>query len=427
MINILFLGIIILVGMVLQTLLPLDIFNNATYALGIILLAGYTAGKVVRKVGLPSITGCILVGILVGPHGLALITVKNVADLQLLNGLALSIIALTAGGEINFSRLKSNLRTIHFVLIMQTVIMILGITLFLLLLQSIIPFMAGLDFRAVVAAGLLIGVISSASSPSTTLAVIVETRIRNRLTDIVLSIVMLKDIVILFLFVIVLNLSRALVGGQTFDRGKILTSFLEIAGSLISGIVIGLIIVIYLKFVKKNTIVFILAISFFGYEIFHPLHLHPLLVMMVAGFVVENYSREGDRLMKHIESLSPPIYVLFFTLTGAAINLVYLKELWFITLLIVLIRMLLKYSGTWLGCTLAGEKKPVNRIMWMSFISQAGLSLGMAKIIEINFRDFGMSLAVLIISVIVINQITGPLLLKLFLDRCDRQDKKIRN
>lgn len=424
MINILFLGIIILVGMVLQTLLPLDIFNNATYALGIILLAGYTAGKVVRKVGLPSITGCILVGILVGPHGLALITAKNVADLQLLNGLALSIIALTAGGEINFSRLKSNLRTIHFVLIMQTVIMIIGITLFLLLLQSLIPFMAGLDFKTVVAAGLLIGVISSASSPSTTLAVIVETRIRNRLTEIVLSIVMLKDIVILFLFVIVLNLSRALVGGQAFDRGKILISFLEIAGSLISGIVIGLIIVIYLKFVKKNTIVFILAISFFGYEIFHPLHLHPLLVMMVAGFVVENYSREGDRLMKHIESLSPPIYVLFFTLTGAAINLVYLRELWFITILIVFIRMLLKYFGTWLGCTLAGEKKPVNRIMWMSFISQAGLSLGMAKIIEINFRDFGMSLAVLIISVIVINQITGPLLLKLFLDRCDRQDKK---
>lgn len=420
MINIVFLGIIILVGLAIQSYSSLDIFNNATYALGLILLSGYVAGNLAKRIKFPSITGCILVGILVGPYGLSLITLKNVADLQLLNGLALSIIALTAGGELNFSRLRGNFRTIHFVLIFQTLIMIIGITLFILLLRGLIPAFAVLNIKAAVAAGLLLGIISSASSPSTTLAVIVETRIRNRLTEIVLSIVMLKDIVILFLFVIGLNISRTLVGGSVFDQGKIVTTFLEIGGSLLSGVIIGLIIVLYLKFVKKDTVVFILALSFFSYEIFKPLHLHPLLVMMVAGLVVENFSREGDRLMKHLESLSPPIYVLFFTLAGAAVNLAYLKNMWLITIVIVLVRILLKYAGTWAGGTLIGECRLVCRRMWMSFISQAGLSLGMAKIIEANFQNFGQSLAVLIISVIVINQIIGPLLLKLFLTQSNR-------
>ncbi len=416
--------VVILVGLAIKSYSPVGMFNNAAYALGILLLVGYIAGKLVKKLRFPSITGSILAGILVGPYGLALISLKNTDDLQLLNGLALSIIALTAGGEINFSRLKKNLKAINAILIFQSVIMISGIMIFIVLIKPWIPFLKPLDLNVAIASGLLLGIIATASSPSTTLAVIVESGVRNRLTEITLSIVMLKDIIILFLFCIGLNISMGLVGGSEQGQATIMATFLQISGSLGSGVVIGFIIVLYLKFVNKDTIVFILALSFFTYEILEPLHLHPLLVMMVAGFVVENFSKEGDNLMKHLESLSPPVYVVFFTLTGATINLNYLRELWLLAILISFTRIIFKHLGSWTGAFLAKEPAAVRKRIWMPFISQAGLSLGMAKIIEESFAGLGTNLAVLIISVIVINQIVGPLLLKIFLDQSVRLTNK---
>ena len=231
---------------------------------------------------------------------------------------------------------------------------------------------------------------------------------------------MLKDIVILFLFVVGLSVSRTLVGGVGFKPGRVLSILGEITGSLGVGAVIGIIIVLYLRFVKKDEIVFILALCFFSYEIFESLHLHPLLIMMVAGFVVENFSTEGGKLIDHLEAISPPVYIIFFTLSGAAVNTSYLKSLWLVTILIVVFRMLFKYFGTYIGGVTAQANSKVKKELWTAFISQAGLSLGMAKIIESSFIGFGGKISAVIISVIVINQVIGPLLLKFCLDKSDR-------
>jgi Kef-type K+ transport system membrane component KefB len=422
MINLLFLGIIIASGIIIKNYFPIESFAAAAaYALGILMLSGFVSGNLVKKIKLPAVTGYILVGLLVGPFGLELITAQNVNDLQLLNGLALSLIALTAGGEIKFSGLKKNLRTINAVLFFQSMFIVLGIMLLVVILRPLIPFFADMsnfpDMGCILAAGLLLGIISTASSPSTTLAVIVESKKKNRYTELILSIVMLKDIVILFLFVIGLSISRTFVGGTTFNPGQVLKILYEIAGSMGVGVVLGFVIVLYLKYVKKDSIVFILALCFFAYEVFEPLHLHPLLLMMIAGFVVENFSTEGGHLIENLEAISPPVYIIFFTLTGAAINLSYLKTLWMLTLLVAGFRFLFKFLGTYTGGLIVKEDPIVKKHLWMSFISQAGLSLGMAKIIENNFSNFGSKISALIVSVIVINQIVGPLMLKFFLDK----------
>jgi Kef-type K+ transport system membrane component KefB len=175
--------------------------------------------------------------------------------------------------------------------------------------------------------------------------------------------------------------------------------------------------VLYLKIKKRNGIVFILAISFFSYELFEPLHLHPLLIMMIAGFVVQNFSSRGEKLIKAIEAISPTVYTLFFCLIGTKINISYLKSFFLLTLVIVGFRLLFKYAGTYVGSAVIGEDNLVKNKGWMAFISQAGVSLGMAKIIEKNLNLFGSKIFTLIVSVIVINEIIGPLLLKFFIDK----------
>lgn len=395
--------------------------NTSAYALGIVLICGYIFGKMAKKINLPSITGYILAGVLVGPYGLELITTKNVADLQLLNGLALSLIALNAGGEIKYSSLKKNRKSIVSILLFQTIFIIAGIIGMVVLMREFFPFFADTtvfrDLNSLIAAGLLMGIISTASAPSTTLAVIVDSKTKNRHTDLVLSIVMLKDIVILFIFVIGLSVSRSLAGGVEFKASMLFTVFLEIVGSIVIGIAIGVVIVFYLKIKLRNHIIFLLAISFFAYEIFAPLHLHPLLIMMIAGFVVQNFSSRGEKLIQALESISPPVYTVFFCLIGTALKLDYLQSFFILALLIALLRIVFKFAGTYVGGVVSSEDSIVKNNGWMAFISQAGVSLGMAKIIEKNLNVFGGKLFSLIVSVIVINEIIGPLLLKFFVDK----------
>lgn len=424
MINLLVFAGIIAFGFIVKTFSPAGSLENAAaYALGIVLICGYIFGKLAKKIKLPSITGYILAGVLVGPYGLELITPKNVEDLQLLNGLALSLIALNAGGEIKYTSLKKNLKSILSILFFQTVFIIAGIIGMVILIREVFPFFADTtvfrDMDSLLAAGLLMGIIATASAPSTTLAVIVESKVKNRHTDLVLSIVMLKDIIILFLFVIGLSVSRTLTGGTEFEASTLLTVFFEIMGSIVTGIAIGAVIVFYLKIKLRNHIIFLLAISFFSYEIFAPLHLHPLLIMMVAGFVVQNFSSRGEKLIQALESISPPVYTVFFCLIGTVLKLDYLQSFLILALLIALIRVVLKFAGTYVGGTVSQEDAMVKNHGWMAFISQAGVSLGMAKIIEKNLNVFGSKLFSLIVSVIVINEIIGPLLLKFYVDRTD--------
>lgn len=409
-----------------QHFTPVIPFSQApVYALGVIMLSGYLMGKIVRRFGMPVVSGYLFMGVLSGPYILGFISRQHVADLHVLNGLALSIIALTAGGEIKLAGLRKNIRSLSFFVILQIVIIISGIVLFIMVFRSVAPFFSDTSifagFKPVLAAAILVGIVAAASSPAATLAVIVESRLKNRYTEMILSVLMLKDICILFLFVPGLGLSRSFISHAAFEIGELFSIFLELAGSLAAGAVIGTIIIFFLKYVKREIIIFIMAISFFSYEIFEPLHLHPLLIMILAGFIVENFSSEGGKLIATLEDISPPVYILFFTLTGASLNISLMKVLWLITIILVLVRMGLIYTGAFFWARWVGEEPVIKKYFWMSFISQAGLSLGMAQIIASNLSTTGENISSLIITILIINLIIGPLMLKLFLDKTKKQ------
>src|SRR5439155_15359591 len=76
-----------------------------TLAAGALLLCGIFAGEVAQSVRLPRLTGYLLIGVLVGPHALGFIPREGVAGLDLVKGLAVSLIALTAGTELRWSLL----------------------------------------------------------------------------------------------------------------------------------------------------------------------------------------------------------------------------------------------------------------------------------------------------------------------------------
>jgi Trk K+ transport system NAD-binding subunit len=106
------------------------------------------------------------------------------------------------------------------------------------------------------------------------------------------------------------------------------------------------------------------------------------------------------------------IYIAFFTLVGAELKLDVLADVWLIALAVFGVRIISIFVGSMAGGILAGEPKKHNRLRWMVLITQAGVALGLAKEVAVEFGDWGEAFATTIIAVVVLNEIVGPITFK---------------
>jgi len=400
--------------------------QGASLAFGFILLFAFLAGKQGKRFRIPQITGYILAGILCGPFLLRFLSQADVVNLQLLDGLALSLIALTAGGEMRLEKLKRSIRTISFVVISQTFFIITGFIVSGFVLRRLFPVLSGMSDMQTFMFFLLMGTMATATSPSTTIAVINETRAAGKHSDLVLSTAVVKDFFVIILFTFVVSFSKSTLSpDHIFDLGFFLTLLKEIGGSLGIGLILGGGIILYLRYVNKEIAVFILAVAFISYQVSHQYGFHPLMVCLIAGFIVENFSSQGERFILALERSSLPVYVVFFAISGASLNLEALRQHWVLALIFVVWRAALKFTGTYTGARLAKEDSDIQKRSWAGFISQAGVTLGMVIVVERAFPHWGLLFKTLILAIIAINQIIGPVMLQKLLLRSDEAGKKL--
>lgn len=399
--------------------------KGTSFALGFILIFAFLFGKQINRVKLPQITGFILAGIVCGPYLLEFLSAGQVSDLQIFDGLALSLIALTAGGEMAVERLKGQIKTISALVVFQTVIIIPGFLIFGLLGRKFFPFFSDLTTVQAVMVFLLLGTLATATSPSTSIAIITETKSKGKYTDLVLSVAVVKDFIVIVFFALFISLSKPVFfADQGFDTAFLLQILREVGGSVVLGIIVGGGIILYLRYIRLEMTIFVLSIAFFTYQISHSYGYHPLLICLVAGFMVENFSPHGDRFIQAIEKTSLPVYVVFFAISGASVNLEALRSSWPLALICVFWRALLKFAGTYLGASLVKEEREVRRYSWAGFISQAGVSIGLAILVGKTFPEWRGVFVSLVLAIIAINQIVGPILLQKLLIRVQEVGKK---
>ena len=133
---------------------------------------------------------------------------------------------------------------------------------------------------------------------------------------------------------------------------------------------------------------------------------------MIGSFLVTNYSQHRTEFLKILHDSGPPIYIAFFTLTGASLELDVLAKTWPIALALFAVRLGAIFIGSFSGGTLARDPIRYNSIAWMAYVTQAGIGLGLAKEVAVEFPEWGVAFATVMISVIVLNQIFGPPLFK---------------
>ena len=317
-------------------------------------------------------------------------------------------------------------RTIRWVTLGQLVFTYTLSALALFLLAGAIPFMAELPTPARLAIALMGAAILVARSPSSAIAIINELRARGPFTRLVLGVTVTMDVIVILLFSISSSIADVLLDQLGFRFGLVLLVVAEIAMAAGLGVILGKVVARVSTIPANGALkgILLLACNYLVFPFSSFLHhwssdswaveifLEPLLVCMVAGFVVTNFSSRRTELHSVLDLVGQPVYVVFFTLVGASLTFGTLVQTWHIALLLFAVRLLAIFIGSVVGGMAGGDPWRLNRISWLTFVTQAGIGLGLAREVAVEFPGWGESFATMMIAVIIINQLVGPPLFK---------------
>jgi Kef-type K+ transport system membrane component KefB len=174
------------------------------------------------------------------------------------------------------------------------------------------------------------------------------------------------------------------------------------------GVAIGWLVTLYLRQIRAYRILFVLGVAFLAVYLGDVLHLEYILIAMAAGFYVQNFSRQGRRLLHALEVNSLPVYAVFFAIAGAELDIDALQTAWVIATAIILARLVALWTSTFAGAWLVGDPPVIRRYAWMGFLAKAGVTLGIANMIRDNFPVWGRDVSTVIIAMIAVNQLIGP-------------------
>lgn len=392
--------------------------GGLTLALGLLLLLGVLLSEVLDVVGLPHLTGYLAAGVLAGPHVLHMVDHESVEQLTGVNALALTLIALAGGLELRLSTLKEVRSSLVRAALVQSTLGFAVSTAVFYALRPFLPFLREIGPGAAFAVALFWGVLAISRSPSAVLGILSQTRADGPLTRFSLAFVMSSDIIVILLMAATLVIGRPLIEpGSTISLEAFRTLGHEIYGSICVGTTLGLALALYLQFVGSYLMIVLVLLGFGFSEAVHYLHLEPLLTFLTAGFVVQNLSRHGDRLLHAIEESGAIVFVIFFATAGAHLDLPLLYSMWPVALTLVVARGLATGVSHIIASRWASDSPMLRRWGWSSLISQAGLTLGLSLIVERTFPDFGPPFRSLVVATVAINEVVGPIFFKAGLDR----------
>jgi Kef-type K+ transport system membrane component KefB len=401
-----------------QLMLPLGEQGHGSEALvtfGFLILAAYTVGELTVRLGLPKIVGYLFAGMAFGPSALSAVTPTAIGRLAPVSDLAIALIAFLAGAELRWSDLRVSGAKLVKMLGIELLLSLLGIAGLLIALRQWIPFLTeapGAKFAAFV---LLFSTIAIAHSPSVTVALLSETGARGTVAKSTLGIVLLSDVAVVLLFTFSQTLARTIAppaGAVTLPSPGLVAW--EIAGALLVGGAIGLIVALYLRFVQRELMLFTMLVTLFGAALAQATHVEILLTLMTAGFVAENvsHSERSEAMRSALERSAAPVFVVFFALAGAQIAIREVVSTLPIVLPIAIVRALAIWMGIGIGGRWARAESVERRYVWMGLVSQAGVAIGLVTLVSSIYPEAGASMRTLLLSLIAVNQIAGPVLFR---------------
>lgn len=407
----------------MQLVLPLGGGGHGSQWLltfGFLILAAYSAGELATAARLPKIIGYLIAGACFGPEALNTVTRDAVHELQPVSSLAIALIAYLAGAELRWQEVRIRWRIIVKVLAGEMGLAFVALTGLVYLLGSRLPFLANTSPVEALAFSLLFASVAVVHSPAVTMALLTETQAGGPVARTTLGVVLVSDVVVVVLFSAVLALVRVLLPPTGADVLALSFTAIvwEIGGAVLVGALLGGAVALYLRFVKRELMLFAMVVAYFGMVIAQLTHVETLLTLLTAGFVTENVShrQDGEAIRHAMERSAAPVFVVFFALAGAEMALGEIAAVWYLVLPIVAVRIGAIWTGARLGARWAGAG-PEGRMIWMGLVSQAGVAIGLATVMAQAYPSRGALIRTIFLAVVAINELIGPILFRAALTR----------
>jgi Kef-type K+ transport system membrane component KefB/nucleotide-binding universal stress UspA family protein len=395
-----------------------------TLLLALILTVGFIAAKVGQAVRLPSVTGFIAAGVLLGPSGLNIITAEATGNqLRHFTQIALMLIAFGIGEHLELKQLKVTAKTVLSICLADTAAALLLVAgVILLITWGVGVGGSGWHFKDYLVLAIILGTVSIATAPGTVLFITRECRAVGTMTTTLLQVVAVNNGLAIVLFVVALVFAKQVTGVDQTGLVTILVVILaKISFPLLLGVATGLIIDFIIHRLKDRgeMLTIGLALLLLSGELARFLNLSPLLVGIAVGFTIVNRDRRDVRLFRTLNAFEPPIYVLFFTLAGAHLNFSALTVAGWLGFIYFTFRFISKVAGTYLGGGLAEAPEILKRYLGIALVPQAGIAIGLVFLIngDPNLNIYAAILTPTVLVGVLFAELIGPACTKYALER----------
>ena len=405
---------------------------NVLLSIALAVIIGLLMTRIAKPLGLPAVTAYLVTGVLIGPYclgrlgieGIGFTSMEAVEGLNLISQVALGFIAFSIGNEFRLSSLKKTGRQATIVGIVQGLVAAAFVDVALIALHFILG-----GNKLSIPAAITLGAIATATAPAATLMVVRQYKAKGKLTDILLPVVALDDAVGLVVFAVSFGIAKAMSSGA-FDMVSILVEpLLEIVLSLGLGAVMGMILTELEKLFNSNsnrlslTIGFVfltVALSMMKFDL-GGLHVgfSSLLVCMMLGTMFCNMCPLSEDLMEKSERWTAPLYVLFFVISGAELELSVFSDIAVVGIgvIYILFRSIGKIVGAYSSCKAAGCDDNVTKYLGITLLPQAGVALGMS----VSAMELGSGSGTIVRNIVLFSvlfyELVGPLLTKMALTK----------
>jgi len=391
---------------------------NSILSFGFILLAGLLAAKLIGRMKFPGVTAYLVLGILIGPSILNFISENVISTSGFISNVALSFIAFSLGQS--FSR--EAFRRIGRLVLWTSILGACGpwvlVTLsFWLILRQ--PFYLSLLF----------GAIASATDPAATVMVVREYRTKGIFTDTLLGVVAIDDAWCLIIFAISLAISRAVYShllSPLFLTKVLFSSLLEIFGALILGGATAWVLVRLSRYIRTTAelLTYTLGFILLNAGLASYLHLSILLTNMFMGGILVNINHGNSKFFDSIRIIESPLYLLFFVLAGASLEVGLLVKLGTVGAVYIVCRSFGKIWGASIGGRIANAPYAIKKYLGLALLPQAGVALGTALVAKSVFPEVGGIIITTIVTTSVIFELFGPLCTKIALEKAGEIERK---
>lgn len=399
-------------------------------SLSVALFAGLMLSRLAKFVKLPAVTAYLVAGILIGPYllgalgvrGLGFISMEDIKSYSILSDVALGFIAFSIGNEFRLSSLKQTGRQAAVIGVVQAVFTTLLVDAALIGVHFLIPQTLPLP------AAIVLGAVASATAPAATLMVVRQYKAKGPVTQILLPIVALDDAVGLILFAISFGVAKAMMSGKVDVLSVVIEPLLEVVLSLLLGALMGWLITFFERFFHSRSkrlaisVTFVLLAVALSMVEFHIANVHiafsSLLVCMMMGTLFCNTCDFSEELMDRLDRWTAPLFVLFFVLSGAELELGVFANIAIVTvgLVYIFVRCLGKYFGASFSAKATKCDPNIVKFLGITLFPQAGVALGMAIKAQTLGAE-GAIVANITLFGVLIYELVGPLLTKLALQK----------